>query len=136
MHTTNYHNTLIEIADDCPVATAEVPPERGSSPTVARRQYEMLIEHPYRFTSDDLIFTIHADRNGIPESDRQVERERFFSKGQPCLRTSPLARRYGWGLHHDAEGRVALVPAGSEEYQRLASDPTITRVKAMRSKRG
>ncbi|HYH11076.1 MAG TPA: DUF6157 family protein [Thermomicrobiales bacterium] len=135
MHTTNYRSTLIEIAEDSPTTTAEVPPERASGPTLARRQFEMLVEHPYRYTSDDLIFAVHADKNGIPEADRPVERERFFSKGQPCLRTSPLARRYGWGIHHDDQERIALVPAGSEEYERLASDPATNRVKAMRSKR-
>lgn len=135
MHTTNYHNTFIEIADDSPTATAEIPPERASGPTVARLQFEMLADHPYRYTSDDLIFTVHADRKSIPESDRETERERFFSKGQACLRSSPLAKRYGWGIHHDDQGRVALVPAGSEEYERLVGDPSVTRLKAMRSKR-
>lgn len=135
MHTTNYRNTFITIADDSPTTTAEIPPERRSDPTVARRQFEMLLDSPYRHTSDDVIFTVHADRKGIPASDRGAERDRFFSKGQACLRTSPLARRYGWGIHHDDDGRIALVPAGSEEYERLASDPSVTRLKAMRSKR-
>lgn len=134
MKTTNYVDTLIEIAEDCPAGSAVIPPER-SSPTIARRQFELLAEDPYRHTSDDVIFTVHADRAGIPEADRPAARERFFAKGQPCLRTSPLARRYGWGIHHDAEGRVALVPAGSPEYERLAADPGVTRLRAMRSRR-
>lgn len=135
MKTTNYRTTFIEIAEDSPAVTAEVPPERGSDPTVARRQFEMLHAQPYRYTSDDVIFTIHADRKGIPEADRPAARERFFSKGQACLRTSPLARRYGWGIHHDDQERVAIVPAGSDEYDRLVNDPTTTRLRAMRSKR-
>lgn len=134
MKTTNYHNTLIEIADDSPTGAAVIPPERKQS-TVARRQFEILAEAPYRYTSDDVIFAVHANRAGIPEEDLPAARERFFSKGQPCLRASPLARHYGWGIHHDAEGCVALVPAGSEEYDRLAADPATNRIKAMRSRR-
>jgi hypothetical protein len=62
-------------------------------------------------------------------------RERFFSKGQACLRSSPLSKRYGWGTHHDAEGRVALYPVGSAEYERLRTDESLEHLTAMRSKR-
>ena len=136
MHTTNYHNTFIEIAEDCPTGTAEVPPRtEGKPPTVANVQFDLVADAPYSRTSDDLLFTAHATRKGIPDADLAAAREQFFSKGQACLRASPLAKRYGWGIHHDAEGRVALVPAGSEEYAGLAADPHLAHVKAMRSRR-
>lgn len=135
MHSTNYFNTLIEVAEDCPITAAEAPPVRDDKQSVANLQYDLISEAPYRFTSDDVIFTVHADRAGIPEQDRATERERFFSKGQPCLRSSPLAKRYGWGIHSDAEGRVALVPVGSDEYRRLAANPDTDHLRAMRSKR-
>jgi len=135
MHTTNYQDTFIESAEDCPVEEAQTPPSSAARKTVANLQYEMLADAPYRHTSDDVIFAVHADRAGIPEVDRPAERERFFSRGQACLRASPLAKRYGWGFHFDADGRVALVPGGSDEYRRLATDPTLRHVRAMRSKR-
>lgn len=62
-------------------------------------------------------------------------REAFFSKGQPCLRSSPLAKRYGFGIHCDAEGRVALVPLGSAEYRAFLEDKGVKKIKAMRSGR-
>jgi hypothetical protein len=136
MKTTNYYNTFIEIAEDSPAGAAEIPPHReGQPPTVARLHFDLAAEAPYSRTSDDVIFTTHATRAGISDDDLAAAREQFFSKGQACLRASPLAKRYGWGIHHDAEGRVALVPAGSEEYERLAADPGVTHLKAMRSKR-
>jgi hypothetical protein len=46
-----------------------------------------------------------------------------------------LGKRYGWGIHHDADGRVALVALGSDEYEALAGDPAVTQRRAMRSKR-
>jgi hypothetical protein len=47
MKTTNYYNTFIEIAEDCPVKVAEIPPQKGESKTAASIQYEMIAGHPY-----------------------------------------------------------------------------------------
>jgi hypothetical protein len=48
---------------------------------------------------------------------------------------SPLAKRYGWGIHNDGEGKVALVAIDSPEYERLMKDPRTTKLKAFRSSR-
>lgn len=135
MHSTNYFNTFIQIAEDCPVAAAEIPPLKGDNKSVAHLQLEMILEHPYHYTSDDVIFSAYALKNGI-DSGLKAAREAFFSKGQACLRASPLTKRYGWGIHHDAGGKIAAYPAGSEEYQRLLEDSTVKKVRAMRSRRG
>jgi Family of unknown function (DUF6157) len=130
MHTTNYYNTLIEIAEDCPLAQAEVPSQKGDSKSVANYQFDMIMAHPYQYTSDEVIFSIHAEPHNLGD-----ERAAFFSKGQACLRASPLGKRYGWGIHHNAEGKVALFPADSEEYAQFVADDSVKKVKAMRSKK-
>lgn len=135
MHTTNYYNTFIEIAEDCPISAAEVPPQKGEAPSVANLQFDMIMANPYTYTSDEVLFSIHAQRNGIV-SNREAAREAFFSKGQACLRASPLGKRYAWGIHHNAEGKVAIYPAESAEYQRFVADNALKHTKAMRSKRG
>jgi hypothetical protein len=135
MGTTNYANVFIQVADDCPIAGPEEPPVSGKGPTVAALQYELIAAHPYELTSDDVLFEVHAIRQQIPESDKAEARAAFFAKDQACLRSSPLGKRYGWGTHHDAEGRLALVPLGSAEYATLAADDSIKQLKAMRSKR-
>ena len=71
----------------------------------------------------------------IPKGSRPKEREAFLSKGHPHLRVSPLPKRYGWGIHNDADGKVALVAIDSAKYQRLLKDPRTTKVKAFRSSR-
>ncbi|WP_408012101.1 DUF6157 family protein [Saccharopolyspora aridisoli] len=38
-------------------------------------------------------------------------------------------------MHHDANGRIALIPAGSDRYRELAADPALHHVSAMRSSR-
>jgi hypothetical protein len=133
MHTTNYFNAFILTADDCPAVVAEVPPRKAVR-TVADISYEMLSSNPYKYTSDDVLFHLYALKNGILESDFEAERERFFSKGQPCLRSSPLGKRYGWGVHFNAEGKVALFAVESDEYKKFSVDDTLKIIKAMKSK--
>ena len=135
MGTTNYYNTFIAVASDSPASAAIEPPSRDE-PTIAELHYELIAAEPYTRTSDEVIFETHARRAGIPDTERYAAREAFFSKGQPCLRSSPLGKRYGWGIHHDSEGRVALVPLGSDEYESFASDPSVAHTSAMRSTRG
>lgn len=132
--TTNYYNTFIQVAPDCPTNIPEVPPVTAT-PTVAALQHRLIMERPYGLTSDDIIFGVAAIRADIPVCDHEAERARFFSKGQPCMRASALSKRYGWGTHHDAQGRVALYGVGTPEYERLAADPQITQKLAMRSSR-
>jgi hypothetical protein len=135
MGSTNYASTFIQVAEDCPISSAEQPPTGSTSPTVAALQYALIDAHPYEFTSDDVLFEVHATRRSIPAADRAAAREEFFAKDQACLRSSPLGKRYGWGIHHDSDGRVALVPLGSPECDALAGDPAVEQRRAMRSKR-
>lgn len=134
MSTTNYYNTFIEVAEDCPVDEAEVPPER-SRKTKVRMQHELISENPYQYTSDDLIFDIYAKRHGILDSKRAEERETYFSKGRACLRSSSLCKRYGWGIHYNQDGKIAIYGVESKGYQKLANDETLDHLKAMRSSR-
>jgi hypothetical protein len=134
MHTTNYHDTFIAVAEDCPAAGGQEPPG-GERVSIARLHWQLIAAAPYRLTSDDVVFETHARRAGIPDEDRDSAREAFFTKGQPCLRSSPLGKRYGWGIHSDAQGRVALVARGSEQYESLQQDPAVAQTRAMRSRR-
>lgn len=134
MHSTNYINTFIRVADDCPVVTGCIPPEKRI-PTIARMQYDMISERPYHYTSDEVVFAIHAAKNQVEPAELEAWRAAFFSKGQPCLRASPLGKRYGWGIHHDAQSRVAIYPRESAAYLRLSDDAALEQVKAMRSAR-
>jgi len=135
IHTTNYENTFIEVADDSPVSMAEVPGLRSGKETVASLQYRLIHSNPYKLTSDEVLFQVYAQRKDLTEEELQDERKKFFSKGQACMRTSPLTKRYGWGIHNDSDGKIALVARESEEYERLLRDEKIRKVKAVRSSR-
>lgn len=135
IHTTNYSNTFIVIADDCPVSNGEVPPLKGDAKTAANIQFEMISQHPYKYTSDDILFQVFADKNDLTKAEYKKAREEFFSKGQPCFRASPLTKRYGWGVHYNKEGKMAIYSAGTAEYKKLMNDKTLQVLKAMKSKK-
>lgn len=146
-----YFQTLIAVADDCPVTRSEVPPLRAGTKTVARLEYELLSQHPGTLTQEDVLFQTwllrqkgtEPSESDDPSSEELSEpevarlRDQFFSKSRACLRSSPLPKRYGWGLLFDAEGRITLCPMESEQYKAIVEGkvPGVRVVKAMRSRR-
>lgn len=135
MHTTNYYNTFIEIAEDCKLHQGEIPPMAKDKKTIALLQFEMLYENPYKYTSDEVLFGVFALKKEFEQNELPEQKEYFFSKGQPCFRASPLTKTYGWGVHCDAEGKIAMFGAETKEYQNFLADSAIKKVKAMRSSR-
>jgi Family of unknown function (DUF6157) len=131
----NYFDTLIEVADDCPVTEAEVPRARGAKKTKALVEYELLVNRPYKYTEEDIAFGVYAVLHEIPKAVWLEERKQFLSKGHPHLRVSALPKRYGWGIHNDSEGKIALIAVESPLYKQLLNDPRITKIKAFRSTR-
>ncbi|AEA45839.1 DUF6157 family protein [Fluviicola taffensis] len=135
IHTTNYFDTFIAVADDCPSGNGEIPPVKENGKTIANLQVELLSKNPYKYTSDDVLFQVFADRNELVQSEYIEARTQFFSKGQPCFRASALTKRYGWGVHFDKEGKMALFGSESEEYKQFMEDESLKVVKAMKSNR-
>jgi hypothetical protein len=131
-HSTNYFDTFIEVAEDTKAVSGSIPPSKETK-TVAEMQYALISKNPYKYTSDDVFFQVFADRNDLIKAEYIKARELFFSKGQPCFRASPLTKTYGWGIHSNHQGKVALYGMESTEYQKFLKDNTIKKVKAMKS---
>jgi hypothetical protein len=131
--TTNYVQTFITVSPDSAAKVGTIPSREG---TIASQQHALLTAQPYRFTSDELLFEVHAMRTGIDSADRDRERSAFFGRSQACLRTSPLVKQFGWGLHHDEAGKVAAFGVETDAYRALSERPEITCVPGMRSRRG
>lgn len=137
----NYYDTLIAVAEDCPVDAAVVPASKTGKKTVAVVQYELLAADPGGLTQEDVLFETWLRRQELaPEpsaAERAALRARFFARPQACLRSSPLPKRYGWGLLFDGAGRVRLCPVDSPEYQRILAGelPGVKILKALRSGR-
>ncbi len=138
----NYLNTVIAVAEDCPVAEAKIPQLRGGKRTVAVMQFEMLHDQPFVHTQEDVLFDVWRARQGpdiiaddLADDELAELRRQFFTKGQPCLRASPLTKTHGWGVLFDADGRAALCAMESSEYAEAIAGGELTVLKAMRSKR-
>jgi Family of unknown function (DUF6157) len=142
MENVDYRDTFITVAPDSTAVAGVVPEPRGGRPTVASATFEMVADRPYAFRSSDVIFTVWADRRDVPTAERATAWAEFYSKGQACLRGSDLGKRYGWGIHSDTDGRIALYAVGSAEYDAFAAGTSpldgaeVTVRPAMRSSRG
>lgn len=139
----NYVAAFIAVADDCPARTGTVPPTKpGQKRTVAAIQYAMLADAPYRHTQEDLLFGTYAAQQGLSAAELDERgaalRADYFAIARACLRASPLPKRYGWGLHFDDAGRIALYPVDSVEYRAFVAGEAgdLKVMKAMRSRRG
>ena len=131
-HSTNYFDTFIEVAEDTKAESGTIPPAKNKK-TVAEMQYDLIFNHPYTFTSDDIFFQVFADRNDLTNAEYKQAREQFFSKGQPCFRASPLTKTFGYGVHSDSNGKVALVGMETDKYKKFLADEKIKKLKAMKS---
>jgi hypothetical protein len=132
VYSTNYFNTFIEVAEDTKVNCGTKPPIKDKK-TVAEMQYDLIAKNQYVYTSDDILFQVFADKNDLTDAEYRQAREQFFSKGQPCFRTSPLTKTYGFGIHSDSNGKVALYGMETEEYQKFLADTKIKKLKAIKS---
>lgn len=140
MESVDYTDTFIAVAPDTAAAAGVVPVPRPQGPTVGSATYDLLAPNAYRFRSSEVIFPVWADLQEVPAEERDVAWEGFFSEPRARLRSSDLGKRFGWGIHADENGRIALHGLGTLEYERLASSRTpdgwpVKVVAAMRSRR-
>ncbi|GJD58923.1 DUF6157 family protein [Methylobacterium dankookense] len=131
-------NSFVLVGADCPVTASVIPQTRGGAPTVPALQHMLLSADPYRYDHEGLIWEVYRHHKAIPPADEVSARASLFSRSHPCMRASILPKRYGWGVHYDEAGRIAIVGMETGRYRELAaSEPSmgITVVRAMRSKR-
>jgi hypothetical protein len=132
IHSTNYFNTFIEVSEDTKAERGSQPPSKINK-TVAAMQYEYIAHNPYQFSSDEVLFQIFAIRNKITKAAFEEAKVSFFSKGQPCFRTSALTKSYGFGIHYNDKGKMALYGMETKSYQQFLADIEIKKIKAMKS---
>lgn len=128
---TGYRNAFITAAPDCPVAVGTVPRQALS---IAGLEHALLIDRPYHYTARDLVLDVHRRHKNVGESELDAFRAFLFARSHPCMRLSMLTKRWGWGVHYDEQGRMALYGAETPEYRRFASRSDL-RVMAARPSR-
>lgn len=122
---TEITNTFVLVAQDCPVTVGVIPPAKpGAKPSIHAIQYDLLSASPYRFTLEDLIYEVHIRHKDIPREQIEQHGDRIraelFQKSHPCMRASMLPKKFGWGVHYDHEGRMALYGMETEQYRKFA----------------
>lgn len=138
----NYYDTFITIAADCPATEGTVPPDKKSGKTKAGIEFQLVSEHPYEYTQEELLYEVHIRHKDIPQEELAAKgtqiRDEFFQKPMACLRASMLPKKFGWGIHFNAEGKMALVPVESELYKQFVEGDQgdIKLLAAMRNSRG
>ncbi|TLS52876.1 hypothetical protein FE782_05740 [Paenibacillus antri] len=132
-------NTFVKVSADCPAERGIVPASKKETKTAHEVQYEILTEHPYTYDLDGLIVETYIRHKlageAVDEARRAQVRGELLSKGQPCMRASMLPKKFGWGVHYDEAGRIAIVPMESEEYQRFLERTDLKQEFAMRNKK-
>lgn len=131
----SYKNTLITIPEDSKVSSAKVPVIRNEKPTIAYIEHDLINNNPYKFTQEDVQFKTYLIKNQMEAENAAELREQFFSKSKACFRASPLVKNYGWGIHYNNQGKIAIYDVNSEMYNQLLKQDDITKLKGMRSKR-
>lgn len=118
-------NEFVLISPDSDTTRAEVPVAKKDPPAVHVIQYELLTKRPYTLTFEELIFATHVRRLGLSQQEAKARRPEIwaelFAKSHACMRCSALPQRYGWGVHYDARGRIALYAVESREYKKFAA---------------
>ncbi len=133
IHSTNYKNTFISVAEDYNKEISKTPELKIEKPTIAALQYDLLIKNPYKLTSDEILFQIYAERKQLSNSQMEQEKEVYFSRGQACFQASPLCKTHGFGVHFDKDMKMALYPMEMPEYKNFKIDKNLKQEKAMRT---
>ena len=135
----SYVETMIRVAPDSPTQIAIIPTSKDGKKTVAVLEYELLTSEPYTYTQDKVQFAVHAMHKNISDAELEAHLPElyaaFIAKPRACFRASPLPKKYGWGVHYDDQGRIALHAINSPEYQRLTQLEGTKQLLAMRSSR-
>lgn len=132
-----YVETFIVVAPDCPETQGIIPPKKVPRKSIAQIQFELLSAQPYSFSQEEFLFEVHYLHKNLQALQKSKEelKKAFLAKQHPCMRTSPLTKRYGWGVHFNANGKMALCALESNEYSQHTKNPTLTVMSALRNHR-
>jgi hypothetical protein len=134
-------NSFVLVAPDTKTAAAVVPQPKGGKDTMPVIQHDLLTNRPYALTLEELIFETHVRRLGLSAAEAKARKtaiwKELFAKSHACMRASALPKQYGWGVHYDEKGRIALVPMESDAYRRFAAGEVegVEVTQAMRTRR-
>lgn len=121
----NYYNTFITVSPDCPAEFGIVPPDKKGGLTKPGLEYKLAVSQPYGYTQEELMYEVHVRHKAFAPEELEARgteiRDDFFSKPKACLRASMLPKKYGWGIHFNESGKLALMAVESAEYHQFVA---------------
>ncbi len=113
---------LIQIAEDCPV-------DRGIVQKIPVHviQYEELSKHPYKYDEKNFHEQVNLIRRGKKPGELKLKKY--------TIRRNPLPKKYGWGIHVNEDGKLALVGCETKKYKELEKDPNVKKTRVSRNKK-
>lgn len=118
----NYCNVLIQVAEDCPAQKGLTPDSKNE---IAYIGYDELSKNPYKYTELEFYRQVHHVCRSKPE----LKIETYD------IRRSVLCKKYGWGIHIDESGRLALVGCETEKYKELLNNILVDKVNSFKKSR-
>ena len=113
-----FRNAFITLAPDCPVAAGHVPVRPTS---IAGLEHSLLIGDPYHYTAEELFLAVQRRHKNVSDAELGAFKAFLASKPRPCMRLSMLPKRWGWGIHFDARGRMAIFGTETQEYENFST---------------
>jgi hypothetical protein len=118
---------LIQVAEDCPVSQGTIPATKREVETIAMIQYDELTKYPYQYNEQEFHEQVNLVRRGKKSGEVNL--------GRYDIRRNALSKKYGWGIHINEEGKLALVGCETYKYKQLEQDILVDKVKSYRIKK-
>jgi hypothetical protein len=77
--------------------------------TIPMVQYDILSNNPYKYTKETFYEEVYWNRLG----------RKHLKISSYSLYRNELRKKWGWGIHIDENGKIALVGIETDKYQRL-----------------
>lgn len=118
----DFRNALIQVAEDCH-AEKGIAPEPKSK--IAYIGYDELSKNPYKYSKLEFYKQVHHVRRGKLELKIETYN----------IRRNDLCKKYGWGIHINESGKLALVGCETEKYRELLNNSLVEKVNAFKKHR-
>lgn len=103
--------------------------------SIAGLEHALLSAHPYCYTPPNLMLEVQRRHKQVRAADLPSFRAWLHAKPQPCMRLSMLPKRWGWGIHFDELGCMAIYGAETSDYRNFAMRSDLRVMSARPSRR-
>jgi len=115
-------NVLVKVAEDRPVQKGTVP---GRSDVISHIGYDELSKNPYVYTQLEFYHQVHHIRRNKP--DLKIESYN--------IKRNSLCKKYGWGIHINELGKLAIFGCETEDYKKLLNNILVRKVNSFKKHR-